>query len=736
MSDTNANKGFGTFTGVIVPNVTMMFGVILFLRLGVVVGNVGLWEFIGIISLSLAFMVITSLSIATIVTNMQVGGGGAYYLISRSLGIEIGGAIGIALVLSQLISLSLVVAGFAYSLAALFPDLSIIGIEVVTMFALGLLSFTSADLALKTQTLVFFILFIAVGATFFSDSTYTAEVGEPLFNPPLSFWGGFAIFYPALTGIEAGMALSGNLRSPSRSLSIGNTFSLVLVAAVYMLMAVYLYYSFPAFILRSDPLVLISQAYYSPIIYLGIWCATLSSALGNFLGAPRMLQMIAEDGIAPDIFSRTYGKHDEPRWAIGAIFVTAILIILFTTMDQIIPILTMICLLTYGTLNLVAGIAELIHSPNWRPSFHCPWQVSLTGAFLSLLIMLMIDPGWTFASISVVSVIYIVLRNKGLDVSFQDFRDSILMFFTRRLLYRLNESSEHATNWLPQLAVFSRAPTQHERMVRISNTITRRHGILTLASIVPEIWGDPEQIDRTKQVIRDQLKDIEIEGLIEVQSYPSFYEGIANMIKSYGIGPLQPNSLVMPISENAIDEVEEIADTLEIAQLNYKNTLLFFDNPDLPMTKYAERSVKRKVVDLWWDQDNRQSFELILSYTMAMRTSPVWGNRIVNIRAVTPDHSAREHLEEYFRELLKRMRVRAKMHVSIVEEGITPLEAVGKYSKSADLVYFPVRPAESFEKKEDLVGYLIELLQKLHIGVPIMAVTSYDRTDHREIFRD
>ena len=230
------SKGFGTFYGIFVPNVTMMFGVILFLRLTPITSHVGLESMLAILALSLLVMLLTSLSIASIATNMQVGAGGVYYLISRALGIELGGAVGFVIYLAQLISISLTITGFAYLFHEQFPSVSIVSLEIVALFVLTILSGASASWALKIQLGVCVLILTAVATVFFGSTTLIeAPRHAAPFYPggTLKFWMAFALFYPAMTGIEAGMALSGNLRDPARSFFVGNITSLIFVAVIY-----------------------------------------------------------------------------------------------------------------------------------------------------------------------------------------------------------------------------------------------------------------------------------------------------------------------------------------------------------------------------------------------------------------------------------------------------------------------------------------------------------------------
>ena len=109
-------SGLGTFSGVYTPSILTILGVIMYLRFGWVVGNVGLLGTLIIVTLSTSITFLTSLSVSAIATDRVVRVGGAYYMIGRSLGIEIGGAVGIPLYFAQALSVALYTIGFAESL--------------------------------------------------------------------------------------------------------------------------------------------------------------------------------------------------------------------------------------------------------------------------------------------------------------------------------------------------------------------------------------------------------------------------------------------------------------------------------------------------------------------------------------------------------------------------------------------------------------------------------------------
>ena len=109
--------GFGMLGGVFTPCTLTILGVIMFLRFGYVVGQAGIIYALAIIAVTKLITVLTTLSLSAIATNTEVKGGGAYFLISRSLGVEFGGAIGLVFFLAQAISVAMYVIGFTEALS-------------------------------------------------------------------------------------------------------------------------------------------------------------------------------------------------------------------------------------------------------------------------------------------------------------------------------------------------------------------------------------------------------------------------------------------------------------------------------------------------------------------------------------------------------------------------------------------------------------------------------------------
>jgi len=203
-SESEISRGtLGTFAGVFTPSILTILGIILFLRLGYVVGNGGLGRALIIIGLANAISVLTSVSLSAIATNLKVKGGGDYYLISRTLGMEFGGAIGIVLYLAQSVSIAFYCIGFGEAMAAILPGGSNAFPQIVAAVAVAFLfifAWLGADWATRFQYVVMAILVAALIAFFTGglarwDSNILVQNWASPAGAP-GFWILFAIFSP------------------------------------------------------------------------------------------------------------------------------------------------------------------------------------------------------------------------------------------------------------------------------------------------------------------------------------------------------------------------------------------------------------------------------------------------------------------------------------------------------------------------------------------------------------
>ncbi len=299
-----ARRGLGTFGGVFTPSILTILGVIMYLRFGWVVGNAGLRNTMIIVTIATGITLLTGLSIAQISTDQEIRTGGAYYMVSRSLGSEIGGAIGIPLYLASALSVSLYTLGFAESVHAVAPSVPIRPLALATTVVVTVLALVSARTAIRAQYIIMAVIVLSLVSFFLGTGVVTAPTipgrfgGAASFDPE-PFWVVFAVFFPAVTGIMAGVNMSGDLAEPRKSIPRGTLAAIGVSYVLYMIIPVVLDRRADSASLVDDPLIMRQLSFWGPAILLGVWGATLSSALGSILGAPRILQALARDGVLP-----------------------------------------------------------------------------------------------------------------------------------------------------------------------------------------------------------------------------------------------------------------------------------------------------------------------------------------------------------------------------------------------------------------------------------------------------
>ena len=378
----SAKARFGTFGGVFVPNVLTILGLIYFLRTGWVVGQVGMVYALLIVAIANLISLMTGLSLSAVATSMTVRTGGAYFILTRTLGLEFGGAIGLPLFLSQAVSVAFYVIGFTEALEWVAPGMvpyaRFISTGVVLLF--GLLAWVGADFAIKVQYLVLAVLLAAIASFYMGGWTgplepvlgpvhsdlhlqFTNAVQRELAHPQ-GFWVVFAVYFPAVTGIMVGASMSGDLKNPGKAIPRGTLLSIAFTAVVYITTTMWISLTSNREDLLTNNLVMQDIAIWPhlKLVLLGVWAATLSSALGSVLAAPRTMQALAMDRVIPHFFGSQLGHRTEPRAAILVTTAIAVGIVWMGSLNFVATIITMFFLATYGTMNLAAGIEKLIRA--------------------------------------------------------------------------------------------------------------------------------------------------------------------------------------------------------------------------------------------------------------------------------------------------------------------------------------------------------------------------------------
>ncbi|MBN1442228.1 MAG: amino acid permease [Planctomycetes bacterium] len=719
--------GFGTFAGVFTPCVLTIFGVIMFLRAGYVVGNAGVGGALLILLVAKSISLLTTLSLSAIATNQKVEGGGAYFLISRSLGGEFGGSIGVALFLAQAVSVALYVAGFTEAVCSTFPWLAASSrvVSAVVCTVLLIVAYVGASWAIRVQFIVLAVLGISI-ASFFIGPLPGAEfdsLRERLsanwssgYEGGATFWLVFAIYFPAATGIMAGASMSGDLANPRRSLPRGTLLAVSVTGVVYALQMLLLGAFCDRADLLGDSLILKRLSLWAPLVDAGIWAATLSSALGSFVGAPRVLQALGRDGIFPGLglLARGFGPAGEPRRATIATFFIAMGCLLAADLNVIAPVITMFFLITYGMVNFACFYESRARNPSFRPTFRLyHWSTALLAAIACLVVMFLINRAAAAAALLVLLVLHFYVKKRRVLSTWGDAR--IGFFFRRAVddLVALEHMEYHPKNWRPQILVLSGNPKTRPGLVELATFLESGRGLLMVGNVLS---GDVDQLIAQRKpqedTIRAHLDEARVEGFAKVVVARSFEDGFLSLVQSAGVGRLRPNCVLFGWCEER-DSYAGYARCLRRAVQLGHDVLIF--------RQQAERSPLPRRIDIWWRGRENGSLMVLLAYLLSLNDE--WRGVRLRILRIIANRAGEDEALAHLRALLEEARVRGEARVVVAPERVR--EVIARESESADLVFLGMDvPPEGEEKA--FLSRLDELTRPLRAAVLVKSTGHSD----------
>ncbi|MBE9031004.1 amino acid permease [filamentous cyanobacterium LEGE 11480] len=685
-----AAQGLGTFGGVYTPSILTILGVIMYLRFGWVVGNVGLVGSLLIVTLATAITFLTALSVCAIATDRVVRVGGAYYMISRSLGIETGGAVGISLYFAQGLSIALYTMGFAESVTQTFGHLDQTFVALVTTIAVAILALTSAEVAIKAQYVIMGAIILSLLSLVLGGNLpAVAPQGLGVTTGSVPFWSVFAVFFPAVTGIMAGVSMSGDLENPSQSIPKGTLAAVGTGYLIYMALPFLLSTRADTASLVNDSLVMQRLAIWQPAILLGVWGATLSSALGSILAAPRVLQALARDGVLPRWLAwlgNGSKEKDEPRIGTIVTLMIAIAAVCIGDLNLVAPVLTMFFLTTYLVLNLAAAIEGMLQSPSFRPTFKVKWIWSLLGAIGCLAVMVLINATATLAAAAIVLAIFFWLSQRELETTWGDVRRGMWMALVRFGLFQIDHA-EDTKNWRPHVLVLSGTPTKRWPLIELAEALTHNRGLVTVASVLPEGSRDAEQKSNLERLIRDYLIKQNVQALVRIVTAADPFEGTLQLVSTYGLGPIVPNTIVLGASQDEKRQ-QQYCDMVTQLHQAKKNVVILRDHPQYGFAH-------RHQIDVWWGgMEANGGLMLLMAYLLGSNVA--WRNATICLKFVVPDPNAAQAAEANIQALVSELRIGAIYQV-IIADGRSFDEILHDSSRDADVVFLGMATPEQVD---------------------------------------
>jgi amino acid transporter len=710
---------FGTFGGVFTPCVLTILGVIMFMRAGFVVGHSGLWLALVILAVSKVITTLTTLSLSAIATNLDMRVGGVYFMISRVLGPDFGGSIGITLFIANAVGVAFYTIGFVEALYGTIGWENVLVSRITaTGIVIGLfvLTFKGADIALKAQYIVLVILLLSVAAFIVGgvlefDAERFEAAKQPAFGEGVDFMVAFAIFFPAATGITAGANMSGDLKNPAKSIPWGTLLAILFTAAVYVTQLVLTAGGSSREALKGNAFSALQEmSVFGPLIIAGVFAATLSSALGSFLGAPRILQAMGQDRLMKifEFFGKGAGPANEPRRATVLTGLIAVGVIWAGDLNAVAEIVSMFFLIAYGTINLAAFVESKSANPSFRPKFKVfHWITALVGAIGCAVVMFKINDLYAIAAVGITALIYFYLRKRDIQTSYGDAKRGYIFQRTRDNLFYLERHAVHPKNWRPIMVAVTENPTRDAQLVRVGSWLESQRGLYTVAHIAERTGAQiAEKISFRKTLeesLKKQLGEERIVAFSESVVVDDFFRGMTTFLQSYSIGGLRPNTIAVsmppPGDRDAWDRFLATVEILGTFDMN----LAVLKSGDIRPTK------KRRTIDLWWRGDNNGSLMALFAYLLTLDRT--WsGSHLRIFRIVQSDEEEREARKQ-LNKLKDLTRIAAR--VEVIRSKEPPEEIIAEHSGPvADIVLLGMS-AGSGEEARLFFTQAMPLLEKL-----------------------
>ena len=719
----DSRKGFGT-PAVFFTAVSTILGAILFLRFGYAVGNVGLIGAWAIIILGHLVTIPTAMAIAEIATNQKVEGGGEYFIISRSFGLTVGGAIGTALYLSQAISVAFYIIAFAQAFEPVFQfllehyaiyvyDYRIISIPfLVLLFVLMITK--GASLGVKALYVVVGILGIALLFFFLGSGTNPELADEFSLNvhveDPNSFFLVFAICFPAFTGMTAGVGLSGDLKDPRNSIPKGTFAATIFGMLVYMAIAFKLYVSASPEALDGKQLIMSDIAIWGPIIPIGLAAATISSALGSMMVAPRTLQALAGDKNLPvksinNWLSKGKGKTNEPNNATLITCIIALVFVVIGDVNTVAGIITMFFMLTYGSICMISFFEHFASDPSYRPSFRSKWYFSLLGTVMCFVLMIQINAKYALLALFLMTILYLVIsRSKDEKEGLAGIFQGVIFQLSRVLQVFLQKAEKSPDNekWRPSVVCISKDSFKRVAAFELLGWISHRYGFGTFIHLIDGYLSkethqeSKESLGRLIKMAEASKNNVYLDTLIS----PSYTSAIAQVIQLPGISGKENNTILFEYAKDQPGMLKAIVENYQLTKSSDFDVLILGSS--------IRRFGMKSEIHIWITPNDFQNANLMILMAYIISGHPDWKNGNIKIFSLFPVKDLDSQKDELLG-LIKAGRIpisASNIRMIPKQENEDSKTLINNISKDADLTILGLRSEMVRHEESDVFkGY-------------------------------
>jgi len=484
---------------------------------------------------------------------------------------------------------------------------------------------------------------------------------------------------------------------------------------VYLAVPVYLGLNVDSAALRKDQMIWMKIAWIPELVVAGIFAATLSSALGSLLGAPRYLQALAFDKAVPSFLGKGHGALNEPRIGTVVTFIIAETGILIGELDLIARIITMFFLSSYGFACLACGMQTWSNIPSFRPDFRVPAWVSFLGALVCFGVMFKLDATAMACATRAMSAIFLVLKKREKQSSAIDVWQGFWTAVVQKGVIYLNRRQADGKNWKPNVIVFGGNPHERRHMALMADWLFRERGLVTYFTLIKgDVMSHSQKARLTEDYVRDALKELSPQIMSRAVVADNLYGGILDVAQAYGLSGLIPNTTLMGWAEES-ENPEAFANLTRGLLALDKNLLYLRHNDQRAFGKY-------KKIDLWWGGRER-NLQLMLMLGFFLLSSKEWRNAAIRVNVIVDDESYIETAESNLRGLISEARILAEPNV--IMRGKPTSELIQETSAQADLVLMGLREPMEGENAQ-YVSHVSGLLSGLGSVLLVRASSRFD----------
>ncbi|MFH1409892.1 MAG: hypothetical protein ABIH34_08340 [Nanoarchaeota archaeon] len=710
---------FSTFSGVFVPSVLAILGAVLYLITPQILGGVGLLKMLAILLIAHSITIATAFSISSIATNIHVKGGGLYYLISRSLGSEFGGSMGIQLFLAQTVAAAFYIIAFAKGLVMLLaimgwvvPELLTASIAATVFF---LLSYRGAKFIIKIQYFILAIIILSLISIIFGPNT-TGHGNVLSTGLTLPFWVAFAIFFPAVTGIDAGVGMSGDLKNPKKSLVVGTFAAILFTLGVYFVIVLKLFYAADPLTLSTEQFIMADISLYAPLVLIGLLLATSSSALSCFMTAPRSLRAMVQDRIFPKMFNFlgwTIGKNPDPRIALIFSFIIALSIIQFGELHIVSQIVAMFFLNVYGWINGAAFFEKVSKNPSFRPTFNTPTMISFYGMLACYWVMYLFNPWVMFIGIAFQLLVFLVLYKTRSSVKFESVWDGVLFQLLRWVMNRIETTEKSKKNWRPTVLAVCSNELNRTPILALLDWISSNRGIMKMYFVEQgELQDNAKKREMSEKEMKHYIKEHELELYSKVIVGDDSNEVFETLLQSESIGNLPLNTVLLDY-----DSKYDLPRLIN-ATIRFKKNLLILRN----QRGFAEF----RKLDVWWSSANNGNLMILLAFLITQSRRWKKSDAIIRLFNVVKTKKEAESTRQRLERMIDDARIDNLTTHVIIEPAKKMEDIIYEHSKFSDFVILGIPNFRNRKDDKEIMVNIKKATERLKMTLIVLANDEID----------